>query len=167
MLPLRKKKDIIVALKLGRDFASARDILDIQIPGLTSDLEKLELKELKVVVNAADVAGLDPTSIILDVLSPTGGLSPPSGSRLETVPGVTVTGTQTAFYRQYQHPLVLLELNAQQATMKTKSIRLNILDSSGTVSLAKDFVYLRLDLPEAENYPPYLHPLPVARFQAL
>ena len=163
---LRHKKDIIVAQKVGRDFTTTTSDLEIQIPGLTSDLEKLELKELKVVVNAAAVAGLDPSYITLEIISPTGGLSPPSGNKLDTVPQVQVTGTQTAMYRQYQHPLVLLELNAIQATMKTKSIKLRILDSSG-VALPKDFVYLRLDLQEAENYGPYLQPLPVARFQAL
>ena len=163
---LKRKKDIIVAQRVGIEYPDIRSDLDIQIPGLTSDMEKLEIKELKIVVNAADVAGLDPAFIILEILSPTGGLVPPSGSRLFTVPGVTVTNGQTALYRQYQHPMVLLELNSIQATMKTKSIKLRILNSAG-VALAKDFVYLRLDLQEAENYDPYLQPLPVARFQAL
>lgn len=157
-------QEVIVLQRLGLEFVNATDELEIQIPGLTSDLSRLELKELKIGINAADV-GSNTDWITLHIKSPTGGLIPASGSKILTVPALEGGGTK--LYRQYHHDnLILLKLNCKQATQTSRPIRLSILKPSGD-RLAKDFVYLRMGLFEAGNFAPYMKPLDVDRFQAL
>lgn len=157
-------EEIIIVQRLGFEFAGVRDDLEIQIPGLTNDLKRLELKELKIGINAADV-GSDTSFIYLDIKSPGGGLQVASGSKLATVPALEAAGT--VLYRQYHHDnLVLLKLNCKQATQSSRPIHLRILRAD-QVPLAKDYVYLRMGLYEAHNFDPYLRPLATDRFQAM
>lgn len=157
-------QEIIVLQRLGFEYLNATDDLEIQIPGLTNDLQRLELKELKIGINAVDV-GSNTDWITLDIKSPTGGLVPASGSKIITVPALEGGGTK--LYRQYHHDnLILFKLNCKQATQSSRPIRLQIRKPDGD-PLAKDFVYLRMGLFEAHNYEPYLKPLDVHRFQAM
>lgn len=156
-------EEVIVLLKIGRDFIAPTEELSVNIPGLTADLKRLELKELKIGINSADV-GADVSWITLDIKGPGGGLLPTSGSALHTVPALE--GGGTVLYRQYHHDnLVLLKLNALNATTSGKPIKIRILKADGT-RLAVDYVYLRMGLFEAHNYTPYMQPLDVHRFQA-
>ena len=124
----------------------------------------MELKELKIGINVADV-GSNTDWIYLDIKSPGGGLEVASGRKLATVPALEAAGT--VLYRQYHHDnLVLLKLNCKQATQTSRPIHLRVLKPDQT-PLAKNYVYLRLGLFEAQNFDPYLRPLPVDRFQAL
>lgn len=157
-------QEIIVVQRLNYEFVNPTDDLLIQIPGLTNDLKRLELKELKIGIDASDV-GSDTSWIYLDIKSPTGGLQVASGGKIATVPALEAAGT--VLYRQYHHDnLVLLKLNCKQATMSSRPIHLRILRADQN-PLAKTYVYLRLGLFEARNYDPYLRPLPIDRFQAL
>lgn len=161
---MQDSEEIIVIQRLGLEYVSPTDLLEIQIPGLTNDLKRLELKELKIGINAVDV-GSNTNWIYLDIHSPTGGLVPSSGSKLATVPALENAGT--TLYRQYHHDnLVLLKLNCKQATQTSRPIHLRILKATGD-PLAIDYLYLRMSLVEAHNYDPYLVPLSVPRFQAL
>ena len=157
-------REVIVLKRVGIDYDTATSVIDIQLPGLTQDLERLELKELKIGINAASV-GTNTSWITLDIKSPGGGLVPTAGQRLVTVPALDAAGL--TLYRQYHHDnLVLLKLNCKQATMSSKSFRIQVLQAAD-LPLAIDYIYLRMGLFEAQNFDPYLKPLNVARFQAL
>lgn len=157
-------EEVIVVQRVGFEFDTPTSILEIQIPGQTQDLKRLELKELKIGINAASV-GTNTSWITLDIKGPGGGLIPSAGQKLATVPALDAAGL--TLYRQYHHDnLVLLKLNCKQATMSSKSFRLQILQAAG-LPLAIDYIYLRMGLFEAKNFAPYLQPLDVNRFQAL
>jgi len=157
-------QEIIVLERQGREYSGVTSDLEIFIPGMTNDLYSLELKELKIGVNVADV-GSDLSWITFQVISPQGGITPCSGNNLHTVPASEVGGT--VLYRQYHHDnLVLLKLIAKQATLSSRPIKLRILKPDGS-RLAKDYVYLRMGLADAGHLEPYQELPNVARFQAL
>ncbi len=157
-------EEIIVLQRLGLEFETTTSDLEIQIPGLTTDLKRLELKELKIGINASDV-GSNTDWIYLDIKSPGGGLQVVSGNKIVTVPALELGGT--VLYRQYHHDnLILLKLNCKQSTTSSRPIHVRILKADQT-PLAKDFVYLRMGLFESHHLDPYLLPLNTERFQAL
>lgn len=156
-------QEVIVLLELGKDFLNTTDDIEFNIPGLTNDMKRLELKELKIGIDAADV-GSNVNWITLEIVSPGKGLIPSAGSKLVTVPALE--GGGTLLYRQYHHDnLVLFKLNSNLATQTSKPIKIRILKADQS-RLAKTFVYLRMGLFEARAYDPYLIPLSVSRFQA-
>jgi len=156
-------EEIIVLLREGLEYSGVSSDITFEIPGLTNDLKRLVLKELKIGVNVADV-GSDLSWITIKILSPGGGVTPSSGTDLVTVPAVEAGGS--VLYRQYHHDnLVLLKLNAQKATQTSRPIKIRINKADGS-KLAKDYVYLRMGLFEAKDFAPYMVPLNVARFQA-
>lgn len=157
-------EEIIVLQRLGLEYDNVRDDLMIQIPGLTTDLKRLELKEMKIGINAVDV-GSNTSWITFDIKSPGGGLQVASGNKIVTVPVLEAGGT--ILYRQYHHDnLVLFKLNCKQSTTSSRPIHVRILRAD-QVPLAKDYVYLRFGLFESHQLDPYSHPLPTDRFQAL
>lgn len=157
-------EEIIVVQRLGIEYATPTSELQIQIPGLTNGLQRLELKELKIGINAADV-GSNTDWIYLDIKAPRGGLIPASGSKLATVPVLEAAGT--VLYRQYHHDnLILLKLNCKQATQSSRPVNLRILKADGS-PLQIDFLYLRMGLFETKDVGKYLEELPVHRFQAM
>ncbi len=157
-------EEIIVLQRVGVEYANATDDLLIQIPGLTTDLKRLELKELKIGINAADV-GSNTNWITFEIKSPGGGLQVASGNKIVTVQALEAAGT--ILYRQYHHDnLILLKLNTKQATCSSRPIHLRILTATKD-PLPITYLYLRMNLTETRELDPYLVPLSVSRFQAL
>lgn len=138
-------KDII---SLTPSFVNTTDDVEIQLPGLTSFLACLEIKEIKIGVNAADAAAnLD--WITLEIVSPYSGLETPSGRNIHIVPNYDTTTSD--LYRQYHSDnVVILAMNSIQQTAQSKILKLRIKKADGT-RLQKNFVYLRFKLKESEG----------------
>jgi hypothetical protein len=158
-------QEIISLTQLGLEFTTSTSDIAIQIPGLTNNLKCLQVTELKIGIDPADV-GANFDWITLEIVSPQGGITPASGGKLHTVPELRDAGTR--LYKNYNDDhLVLLKLNAKLATMSSKPIVLRIRKADGSL-LAKTFVYLRMDLVEENPIPrPYFELPDVDRFQAL
>ena len=158
-------EEIISLSRLNYEFSGTTSDVIVQIPGLTNNLKCLQLTELKIGIDAADV-GSNFDWITLEIVSPGGGIMPAAGGKLVTVPELNAAGTR--LYKNYNDDhLILLKLNAKTATMSSKPITVRIRKSDGTL-LAKTFLYLRMDLVEENPIPsPYFEPLDTDRFQAL
>ena len=135
-------------ISLTPSFVNTTDDLEIQLPGLTSFMTCLEIKEIKVGVNAADAAAnLD--WITLEILGPYSGMETPSGRNIHIVPNYDAT--TTSLYRQYHHDnVVILCMNARQQTAQSKTLRIRIKKADGT-KLSKDYTYLRFKYVEVEG----------------
>lgn len=142
---LKQGLDII---SLTESFAATTDDVEFQIPGLTSFLYALEIKEIKIGVNAADAAA-NLSWITLEVVAPYQGLETPNGRNIALVPNYDAT--TTSLYRQYHHDnVVLLTLNAKQQTAQSKRIKIRIKKADGS-RLQKNYVYMRFKLLEVEG----------------
>lgn len=161
---MQNLEEIITVQRIGKEFVNPTDSLEIQIPGLTNGLVQLDVKELKIGIDASGV-GSDTSWIYLEIKSPNGGLIPAAGTQIATVPALD--GGGTTLYRQYHHDnLILLKLNTKQATCSSRPIHLRILTATKD-PLPITYLYLRMNLTETRELDPYLVPLSVSRFQAL
>lgn len=134
---------------LRKDFATPLDIVQFDIPGQTCNLKRLELKELKIQLDAGVVLTNVPY-IELEFLSPSGGLRPASGGKLILTPSIQTVGGVNFLYAQYRgNNVILLKQNSQKTTLASKPIKLQLRDATGGI-LAKALVYLRMGLVEGD-----------------
>lgn len=157
-------EELCVVKRLGTDYDVDTDVIEIDIPGQTSNLLRLELKELKIQLDPAVVL-TDCAFIELEIIAPSGGLS--TASRIFLVPGIlTVLGTNYLYQQFRGNNVILLKLNAQKTTTRSRKIKIQFRTSQGVV-LRKELVVLRMGLFEGD-LPLEYHQLPhVDRFAAL
>lgn len=139
-------EEIIV---LRRDFVLPTDPIRFDIPGQTVNLKRLELKELKIQLDAGVVL-TDVPYIELEILSPSGGLVPASGGKLILTPSIQTVGGVNYLYAQYRgNNVILLKQNSAKTTLASKPITFQLRRPDQSI-LAKVFVYLRMGLVEGD-----------------
>ena len=133
---------------LRKDFPSTTDSVRFDIPGQTVNLQRLELKELKIQLDAGVVL-TDVPYIELDIFNASGGLVPASRPLILT-PSVQTVGGVNYLYAQYRgNNVILLKQNSVKTTLASKPISLQFRDANQKI-LAKVFVYLRMGLVEGD-----------------
>lgn len=139
-------EEIIV---LRKDFPSPTDFVQFDLPGQTANLQRLELKELKIQLDAGVVL-TDVPYIELDIFNASGGLVPASRPLILT-PSIQTVGGVNYLYAQYRgNNVILLKQNSRKTTLASRPIKLQLRRPDGAI-LAKVFVYLRMGLFENQS----------------
>lgn len=125
-------------------FDDPEDDWVFDVPGLTNYMQELQLKELKIIPDAADFAG-NFDYVTFEPISPKSSFEVYiPGGQIPTVP--QYNSTTHVLYRDYHRAnLTLLKLTAAKSAGCSRRIVMRLRKGDGTI-LKKRLVYLRFDL---------------------
>lgn len=127
---------------ISQKFINPTDKLIFNLPWTTTNLKRLDLKEIKIVINNIDI-GSNTDYVTLSFQNLASGFIGDNTSNIVTVPTIREFGR--VLYRIFQKDhLNILKCQAKQPTERDIKFQVQILKGDDTI-LLKDYIYLRFD----------------------